>query len=163
MDIPTPSDESPSFSLDDFQKKILASEICAFIQGWTDATARARYTALLEAVEKEKLTEECRELLGNLLTIILESGRARKLYGPAGEHALLSLFHKTPQGAALQQHAHAVTQALKGLAGQVLSGIAVRSAGPSAWVLTLHTNLCELTLQIDRKGVQVNTLGVDFG
>lgn len=162
MDTPTPSTE-PTLLLDDFQKTLLASEIRAFIQGWTDATARARYTALLQAVEGGELTEEWRELLGSLLTIVLESGRARKLYGPAGEHALLSLFHKTPQGRALQQQAHAVTQALKGLAGQVLSSMAVRSAGPGAWVLTLHTNLCELTLQIDRKGIQINTLGVDLG
>ncbi|MCS6925357.1 MAG: hypothetical protein NZ578_05580 [Candidatus Binatia bacterium] len=161
MDTPTPSTES-TLPLDDFQKAILAGEIRAFIQGWTDATARARYTALLQAIEREELTEECRESLGSLLSVVLESGRARKLYGPAGEHALLSLFHKTPQGAALQQQAHAVTQALKGLAGQTLSSMTVRSAGPGAWALTLHTNLCELTLQIDRKGIQVISMGVDL-
>ncbi|MEW6298463.1 MAG: hypothetical protein AB1671_12075 [Thermodesulfobacteriota bacterium] len=150
-------------SLDDFQREILGREVHAFIQGWTDATARARYTALLQEVESGGVTAEGSETLGGLLEIVLESGRARKLYGPAGENSLLSLFHKTPLGGALQQHANAVNRALKGLEGQVLTGVTFRPSGPGAWVLTLQTDRCELAVRIDRKGIQVDTLGVDLG
>jgi hypothetical protein len=163
MDTPTPRKDPALLCLDDFQREILEREIRAFIQGWTDGAARARYTALLQAIDRGELTAECSETLGGLLEIVLESGRARKLYGPAGENSLLSLFHQTPQGGALQQYATAVNRALKGLEGHVLTGIAFRPSGPGAWVLTLQTDRGELTVRIGRKSIQVDTLGVDLG
>jgi hypothetical protein len=151
-----------ALSIDTLQKEILEREVQAFLQGSVDPEAQARYAALLQEVEDEEITEERCQTLAGILEIIVESGRARKLYGPPGENSLTSLFQKTSRGAALTQMSTQVNQALRGLKGQTLEGINFRSSGPGSWVLTLQTDHCELTLRIDRKGIRVDNLGVDF-
>lgn len=150
-------------SLDKFPQELLRHEVLTLTQGWNDPEVRARYTALLREVESGTITEERLVTLGDLLEIVLESGRARHLYGPAGENALTALFQKTPRGAALTQQAQEVNRALTGLASQTLGGITFRPAGPGSWVLTLQTNRCELTVRIDRQGLRIENLGVDLG
>jgi hypothetical protein len=150
-------------SLDAFQQEILEQEIRAFVTGWINPEAQARYAALLQEVQSGEVSEAHAGTLEGLLEIVLESGRARTLYGPPGENTLTSLFHKTPHGSALVRETNAVNQALKGLEEQALRGVTFRSAGPGSWALTLQTDRCELTVRIDRRGVRVDTLGVDFG
>jgi hypothetical protein len=152
-----------TLSLDELQQDILTREVRAFVHGWADPEAQARYTALLHAVESGVVNEEHVNTLAGLLAVVLESGRVRALYGPAGENSLLSLFQKTPPGSALAQMANAVNQALTGLEQQILAGITFHSSGPGAWALTLQTDRCELTVRIDRRGIQVENLGVDLG
>ena len=148
--------------LDELQKEILAREVRAFLTGVADPDAQARYAGLLQGVEDGEVGEECAAALEGVLTIVLESGRARKLYGPPGENSLNSLFHKTPRGAALVQQANEVNKALQGLEGQVLREISFRPTGPGSWGLTLQTDRGELTLRIDRQGIRVHDLEVDL-
>ena len=150
-------------SLDELQQEILAQEVQTFLHGVTAPEAQVRYASLLQEVEGGEVGEEGVAALEGILTIILESGRARKLYGPPGENSLNSLFQKTPRGSALVQQANAVNKALKGLEGQLLGSIAFRSTGPGAWGLTLQTERGELTLRLDRQGIRVHDLEVDLG
>ncbi len=149
--------------LDEFQKEILEREVRAFLTGVADPEAQARYAGLLQEVEDGEVSEECSTALEGILQVVLESGRARKLYGPPGENSLNSLFQKTPRGSALVQQANEVNKALKGLEGQTLGGVSFRSTGPGSWGLTLQTDRGELTLRIDRQGIRVHDLEVDLG
>jgi len=149
--------------LDEFQKEILAREVRTFLSGVSDPEAQARYAGLLQEVEDGGVNEELATALEGILAIVLESGRARKLYGPAGANSLHSLFQKTSRGSALVQQANEVNKALKGLEGQILGGISFRSTGPGSWGMTLQTNRGELTLRIDRQGIRVDSLEVDVG
>jgi hypothetical protein len=149
--------------LDELQKEILDREVRAFLTGVADPEAQARYAGLLQEVEDGEVSEECATILEGILAIVLESGRARKLYGPPGENSLNALFQKTLHGSALVQQANEVNKALKGLEGQVLGGISFRSTGPGSWGLTLQTDRGELTLRIDRQGIRVHDLEVDLG
>ena len=149
--------------LDELQKEILDREVRAFLTGVADPEAQARYAGLLQEVEDGEVSEECTAILEGILAIVLESGRARKLYGPPGENSLKSLFQKTPRGSALVQQANEVNKALKGLEGQILGGISFRFTGPGSWGLTLQTDRGELTLRIDSQGIRVHDLEVDLG
>jgi hypothetical protein len=149
--------------LDESQKEILEREVRAFLTGVTDPEAQARYAGLLQEIEDREVSEEFATAFEGILAIILESGRARKLYGPAAENSLNSLFQKTARGSALVQQANEVNKALKGLEGQTIGGISFRSTGPGSWGLTLRTNRGELTLRIDRQGLRVDNLEVDVG
>lgn len=149
--------------LDELQKEILDREVRAFLTGVADPEAQARYAGLLQDIEDGEVSEEFVAALEGILTIVLESGRTRKLYGPPGENSLNALFQKTPRGSALVQQANEVNKALKGLEGQILGGISFRSTGPGAWGLTLQTDRGELTLRIDRQGIRVHDLEVDLG
>ncbi len=149
--------------LDTSQKEILEQEVRAFLPKIFDAEVRARYTALLQEVERGELSPQGLKTLEGLLEVLLESGRARSLHGPMGESALASLFQKTSKGLALTQTATEVNQALKGLQGQTLRSMAFRPLGPGSWVCTLQTDRCELTLRIGREGLRLSSLGVDLG
>jgi hypothetical protein len=149
--------------LDEFQKEILEQELRAFLSGVADPESQARYAGLLQAIEDREVGEEFSPALEGILAIVLESGRARKLYVPAGENSLTSLFQKTARGSALVQQANEVNKALKGLEGQAIGGISFRSTGPGSWGLTLKTDRGELTLRIDRQGIRVDNLEVDLG
>ena len=152
-----------SLPLDTLQQEILSQEIDGFMQRWTGAETPKNYRHLLQEVENGEVSAECCGTLTGLLEVVLESGRARKLYRPVGENALSSLFQKTPRGTMLAQQTTKVNQALKGLESQRISGITFRSSGPGVWSLTLQTDRCEMNLRIDRQGIQVHTLGVDLG
>ncbi|HEV8715086.1 MAG TPA: hypothetical protein VGX03_19930 [Candidatus Binatia bacterium] len=149
--------------LDELQKEILGREVRAFLTGVADPEAQARYAGLLQEVEGGEVSAEHASVLEGILAIVLESGRARKLYGPPGENSLNALFQKTLHGSALVQQANEVNKALKGLEGQVLGGISFRSTGPGSWGLTLQTDRGDLTLRIDRQGIRVHDLEVDLG
>ena len=149
--------------IDEFHKEILDREVRTFLTGITDPEAQARYAGLLQEVEDGEVSEEFSTALEGILQVVLESGRARKLYGPAGENSLTTLFQKTSRGSIMVQQANEVNRALKGLEGQTLGGISFRSTGPGSWELTLQTDRGELTLRIDRQGIRVHDLEVDLG
>jgi hypothetical protein len=160
----TPDNSMATIQLEAFQKEVLQQEIGAIAQRVSNSSeAYSRYVALLNEIERGEITDECSGALEGILDVLLESGRARHLYGPPGEHTLTALFQRTPRGATFVQQGQTVTRALSGLEGQVLSNFSVRSSGPGAWAFTLQTDRCELTLQIDRRGIQVKSLDVDIG
>ncbi len=120
-----------TLSINALQKEILEQEVWAFLKGLIEPDAQARYAALLQQVEDEEIAEELSGALEGILEIVVESGRARKLYGPIGENSLTSLFQKTPKGSALSPMTTQVNQALGGLQGRIRrSAFVPRDPGP---------------------------------
>jgi len=157
-------DAMETLHLEALQKEVLQQEVGAIAQRVSNnPEVSSRYVALLDEIERGEITSECSGTLEGILDVLLESGRARHLYGPPGEHTLTALFQRTPRGAALVQQSQVLTRSLSGLEGQMLSNLSVRSSGPSAWAFTLQTDRCELTLQIDRRGVQIKSVDMDLG
>ena len=157
-------DAMETLHLEAFQQEVLQQEVGAIAQRVSgNPEAYSRYVALLDEIEQSEVTDECSDTLEGILGVLLESGRARHLYGPPGEHTLTALFQRTPRGAALVQQGQTVTRSLSGLEGQLLSNLSVRSSGPGGWTFTLQTDRCELTIQIDRRGIQVKSLDMDLG
>lgn len=160
----TPDNSMTTIQLEAFQKEVLQQEVGAIAQRVSsNSEAYSRYAALLDEIERGEITSECTETLESILDVLLESGRARHLYGPPGEHTLTALFQRTPRGAALVQQSQALTRSLSGLEGQTLSTLSVRSSGPGTWAFTVQTDRCELTLQIDRRGIQIKSVDMDLG
>lgn len=150
--------------LETLQQEVLLQEVRIIVPRVSgNPESSSRYVALLNEIERGEITDAYSDTLAGILEILLESGRARHLYGPPGEHTLTALFQRTPRGAALVQQSQAVTRSLAGLEGQTLSNLSVRSSGPGAWAFTLQTDRCELTIQIDRRGLQVKSLDMDLG
>jgi hypothetical protein len=90
----------------------------------------------------------------------LQSGRLRRFYGADGELALSRLFRRTPAGARLSASAEAVTGALTALRGQVIEDIKVSAVGPGTYSISVDTDRCQITLRVDRAGVDVENLAV---
>jgi hypothetical protein len=159
-----PGDAMETLHLEALQKEVLQSEVEAIVQRVSsNPEAHSRYAALFDEIERGEITDGCSDTLEGILAVLLESGRARHLYGPPAEHTLTALFQRTPRGAALVQQGQVVTRSLSGLESQRLTNLSVRSSGPGAWAFTLQTDRCELTIQIDRRGIQVKSLDLDLG
>jgi hypothetical protein len=142
------------------EQELLVPEILSLSQALHDPAARARYEDLSRAVQEGEVGDDLVGHLGNVLEIGLQSGRLRRFYGADGEQALARLFHRTPGGARLSEAAKAVTEALQGLQGQVIQEIAISALGPGTYGLMIDTDRCQITLRLDRAGVDVENIAV---
>ena len=116
---------------------------------------------ILEALEDESLVREGHaDEVDRLLTLALQSGRVRAIYGPGGEQAALKLFRRLPTGAELTETARAVNDALGALAGRTLESASISAVGPGAFTLTVVTDGAELSVKLDRQGVRVGSVGL---
>ena len=93
--------------------------------------------------------------LERLITIALQSGRVRALYGPGGEQALLRLYRRLPGGVELTESAAAVTDALAELAGQALERVTISAVGPGAFTIVVAAGGINLTVRLDRQGARL--------
>ena len=96
--------------------------------------------------------------LDRLLTLALQSGRVRALYGPGGEQAALRAFRKLPSGTELAQGAAAVNDALAALAGRSIERLSVTAVGPGAFTLAVATDGPQLSIRLDRQGARVSSV-----
>jgi hypothetical protein len=117
---------------------------------------RERLDTIRAALEDSgALGEDDTDELERLITIALQSGRVRALYGPGGEQALLRLYRKLPGGRELAESATAVSEALTELEGQPLETVAVSAVGPGAFSLTLAAGGVQLKVHLDRQGARL--------
>lgn len=142
------------------EQELLVPEIAKFAAALHDQAARARYEELRAAVEAGEVPDALVGHLSNVLEVGLQSGRLRRFYGADGEQALAKLFHRTPAGASLAAAASAVTKALTALQGQVIDEIKISAVGPGSYRLLVDTDQCQVSIRLDRSGVNVESLAV---
>jgi hypothetical protein len=138
------------------ERDVALAEVDAVRAAARDDGYRERLDALREAIEDEGTvgTEDAVEL-ERLVTIALQSGRIRAVYGPGGEQALLRLYRKLPGGVELAQSAVAVGEALSGLQGRTLEGLSLSAVGPGAFSLTVTAGGVQLKVHLDRQGARL--------
>jgi hypothetical protein len=138
------------------ERDVALAEVDAVRAAARDDGYRERLDALREAIEDEGTvgTEDAVEL-ERLVTIALQSGRIRAVYGPGGEQALLRLYRKLPGGVELAQSALAVGEALSGLQGRTLEGLLLSAVGPGAFSLTVTAGGVQLKVHLDRQGARL--------
>jgi hypothetical protein len=147
-------------TLDAAQREVLGEELAMLAASLQDPAARAPYEDLAAAVAAGEVDEEHLQRLEGILEMTLQTGRVRRIHGAQSEQALLRLFHQTPRGAGARRATQAVNDALATLAGQSLEGMLFTVQGPGVFRLGISTDLCRLTLEIDRHGVSVESLEV---
>jgi hypothetical protein len=96
--------------------------------------------------------------LDRLLTLALQSGRVRALYGPGGEQAALRAFRKLPTGAELAVSTAAVNEALASLRDRPLDRVAITAVGPGSFTLAIATDGPQLAIRLDRQGARVTSV-----
>jgi hypothetical protein len=147
-------------ALDAAQSEVVRREIAALTAS-LPPDAHARYTPLAEAVAAGEVEEGIVPRLEEILDLSLGTGRARRLHGAEGEQALLRLFRQTPRGLALARTVEGANRALSALAGQVIQGLSFTPRAPGAFRLEISTAACQVTLEIDRSGVTVDSVGIE--
>ncbi len=140
------------------ESQLLAQEATAFATTLKDHELQQRYLHLAKAAKAGAVPSELIDALQTMLELLLQTQRARHLYGPQEEQLLLSLFHRTPRGKQLQQTTQETNDALQVLAGHTICHLSL-SYRPGKHVLVVETDRCRLTLTLDNSaGAQIEDL-----
>ncbi len=140
--------------------ELALAETRAVLAAAASESYREQLTDLGEAIEAGRLEEQHAQTLEPILELALQSGRVRAFYGPPGEQAALRLYRKLPRGAALQQSARDVSDALGSLQGHRLEGATLTAVGPGAFTLSLATDEGRLSVRLDRQGARITSVEV---
>ena len=146
--------------IDAAQGEVLLAEIEGLLATVREPGARASWQELAGAVAGGAVEESLLGPLQSLVEMSLQTGRARKLHGPESEQALLRLFHRTPRGSAARRATESVNEALRTLSGQTLQDMLFTVQAPGVFRLGLRTDRVRLALEIDGRGVSVESLEV---
>lgn len=142
------------------QKELLELELKALADQARDEGGRERYLAVAASAADGEIPDSQAGLLEAVLELLVQSGRARKLYGPGGEQALAQLFGRTPRGEAVARTVEELNEALRGLAGQTLESLSITAHGPSAYRVQVDTDQGRLSLRLDGSGARAESLEV---
>jgi hypothetical protein len=138
------------------ERDVALAEVDAVRAAVSDEGYRERLDALRESLEDERAVEPDEVAdLERLVTVALQSGRIRALYGPGGEQALLRLYRRLPGGIELAQSATAVGEALSGLQGRTLESVALTAVGPGSFSLTVAAGGVQVKVHLDRQGARL--------
>lgn len=143
------------------EQSLLREEVHAFWVAATDPAVKERYAALLAAVDAADIPEGQGPLLTHMVEIVLESGRVGEHHGPDGEQTMIRLYQKTPRGKEVAKSVADLNQALQVLQGQVIEEVAFAARGPGRYRLEIGTDRCQVSVGVDRHGLQIE--GLDVG
>jgi hypothetical protein len=138
------------------ERELALSEVEAVLAAVPEGEYRDRLDAIRTAlaqggpVDEDDTTE-----LERLVTLALQSGRARAFYGPGGEQALLRLYRRLPGGMEARESASAVSEALAQLTGKQLERVALTAVGPGSHSLALEAGGLRLLVHLDRNGARL--------
>jgi hypothetical protein len=144
------------------EQELLVEETKALLGQLTNGAHRAQYLALLEGLQAGDVPEPALDPLAALLEMGLQTGRLKRRYTAEGEQALLRIYHKTPQGAAVVKSTNETNRALEALVGQVVQSIAFSARSPGVYGLTLETDQGHFSLRIQREGVWLDNVEIDM-
>ncbi len=129
------------------------------------AAAQGDYRVVLDSTagavhSGEALSDRQAEELDRIVSLGLQTGRIRALYGPSGEQAALRTYRRLPRGSELAASAKAVNEALTSLEGRTLDQLSISAVGPGAFVISLVAGGAELSVRLDSQGARLASVGV---
>ncbi len=149
--------------LEDDERAFLAAEARALADAIDDETARRPYVDLAAAASGGEVPGELTSVVGTLVGLSLESGRAHQIHGPAGVRALVSVWKRTPQAEAVSAHLDDLNEALTALRGLPVQSVRVAAPGPGTHSISIAAGDREMRLVVDRNGVSLKSVNVGGG
>jgi hypothetical protein len=149
--------------LDTLQRDLLCAQIREFLDAAPDSPGRDAFVALTDAVETMEVPPELAPRLDAVVELLLSSGRARHVYGPAAELALSALFQKTSRGKSIAASIHELNGALAKLKGQPLEEISVSLRKPGVYSLTINAGGYRIAVRFAPEGASVESVEVGLG
>jgi hypothetical protein len=138
------------------ERELALAEVEAVLAAVPDGDYRTGLDAVHAALEQgEPVADEDAADLEQLVTLALQSGRARALYGPSGEQALLRLYRRLPGGIEGRESAASVSEALAQLHGKPLERVVLTALGPGRHSLALDAGGLRLLVHLDRNGARL--------
>jgi hypothetical protein len=139
----------------DEEREVALAEVRAVLASVPDGDYRVTLRTIEASLDHGELDEDQAFELDRIVTLTLQSGRVRALYGPGGEQALLRLYHRLPGGLEIARSAHAVGDALRQLSGRPLENVRLTARGPGAFALELAAGGLRCNVHLDRQGARL--------
>lgn len=148
--------------LDEDERELVGLELQAMLPG-LKGERRERYQALADAVENGAIPEDLQPQLESVLSITLQTARARQMYRAEGEKILTGLYKRTPGGRELRDHLGEINKALTSLTGHELTSAKVRMRTLGHFTVSLQTDAARITLAVRPEGVNIESVAVGEG
>jgi hypothetical protein len=145
------------------EREYLAAEASALSEQLPVGALRDACAEMVVAVASGEIPPELEGSMGDLLTLTLETGRARVVHGRAGERALAALWRETPPGKEAVRGAENITEALTALRGLPVTGIRLTATGPASYAMSISAGDAEINLAFDRDGARLRSVNVGAG
>ena len=140
------------------EREVALDEVRAVLANARDAGYRQRLESVAVAIEAGEVDDMQAGQLEPIVSLGLQSGRIRSVYGPGGEQAALRLYRKLPGGRAVQASTEEVDTALSSLRGRTLDSIAIQPVGPGAFTVALSADGIRLSIRLDRQGARLHSV-----
>ena len=140
------------------EREVALDEVRAVLGSAQDGAYRDQLEELAGALGGGEVPGDLAEPLERIVSLGLQSGRIRHVYGPGAEQAALRLYRRLPGGRAVQASAEAVGEALSSLRGRTLDSVAVQSLGPGVFTVALAADGIQLSVRLDRHGVRLHSV-----
>jgi len=146
-------------ALTEEERELLLSELEAVLPALS-GERREEYQAVLESTRGGEVPAHQVPLLESVVSLALDTGRARRVHRAEGERVLTELFRRTPRGRELAETLAGVNRALGTLRGQRLRSIRVGLRTVGVFTVTVETEVAEIALGLGRSGVGVEHVAV---
>lgn len=143
--------------LDADERELVRLELEPLV-GALSGPRRDAHAALADAVDLGQVPGALAPLLGSVVELSLQTGRARRFYTAEGEKVLTGLYRRTPQGRQASAHLADVNRALEVLVGERVEGVSVRMRTAGHVTVTVTTPGATITLSSRADGVRVEAL-----
>jgi hypothetical protein len=145
------------------EKEIIQKEIEILSKKYS-ATKKANneFEKLLRAIENQNIEEAQLPVLGQVLELLLTSGKVRKNFGFVEEQKILRLYGKTPAGIERKENIIELNKSLKVLQYQKIEDISFSIKLPGVYSILIKTDECEITLNADHSGIYADKLEVEI-
>ena len=140
------------------EREVALDEVRAVLASAQDAGYREGLESVAVAIEAGEVDDMQAGQLEPIVSLGLQSGRIRSVYGPGGEQAALRLYRKLPGGRAVQASTEEVDTALSSLRGRTLDSIAIQPVGPGAFTVALSADGIQLSVRLDRQGARLHSV-----
>lgn len=146
-------------NLSEEQRELVQAEVKAMLPSLSEKR-RQDYLALSAALGSGEVPGDLVPLLEGVVTLSLETGRARRIYRAEGERLLTDLFLQTPRGKEVSQRLAEVNRALVALQGHPLSSVQVAMRTLGQFTIRIGTSAASVTLLVWPQGVAVESVSV---
>ena len=141
-------------------RSFLAAEARALAERMADPEISAAYEEIASMAEQGEIPDDLAAAVESVVSLALETGRARALHGPAGVRALVSVWKETPGGRGVADELEQLNHALTALRGLPVQAVRVAAVAPGAYSVGISAGEYEVRLSVDRSSVRLKSLNV---
>jgi hypothetical protein len=145
------------------EREYVVAEALALAEVVSEGESRAAYQEIAWAADQGDVPEDLSDRVGEIVTLAVETGRARSVHGPAGVRALIAVWKDTPQGKQAAGQAEKLNAALTALRGRTVESIRVLPTGPGTHAVTVSAGDVEMRLVFDRSEATLRSINVGGG